>query len=104
MSAPDYKRHDPKGWGGDPSRGAALGRALIMDAPKDYSGKIHVTRVRIDRGGYDQNGTYWGAGAPLYWCTNDTCDDDIDFVVRAADRESARQRVLDHYPNARIRK
>ena len=29
---------------------------------------INVTRVRLDTGGYDTAGAYWGIGAPLWYC------------------------------------
>jgi hypothetical protein len=61
---PDYSTHDPKGWCGNPSRGAALGRPTVMDAPKDFSGRLFVSRVRLNSGGYDKNGTYFGHGPP----------------------------------------
>jgi hypothetical protein len=98
----DYKANDPRGWCGDPSRGAALGRATVKDAGKDYSGKLCLRRVRLDQGGYDPNGTYFGQGAPLYWCASD--DGDIDYMMRANDRESARAMVLAEYPKAKVRK
>jgi hypothetical protein len=30
------------------------------------TGRIYARRVRLDRGGYDSGGAYWGTGAPLY--------------------------------------
>lgn len=99
---PDYSTHDPKGWCGNPSRGAALGRPTVMDAPKDFSGRLFVSRVRLDSGGYDKNGTYFGAGPPLYWVASE--DGDIDFMLRANSREDARESALREYPNAKIRR
>jgi hypothetical protein len=100
-SGPDYKTHDPKGWGGDPSRGAALGRPTVKDEGKDFQGRISIRRVRLDSGGYDKNGMYFGHGAPLYWCASE--DGGIDFMLRAGDREAAREKVLKDYPKARIK-
>lgn len=31
-----------------------------------HPGKIYRKRVRLDSGGYDMGGVYWGIGAPLY--------------------------------------
>lgn len=28
--------------------------------------KVYTKRVRLDSGGYDQGGAYWGLGSPLY--------------------------------------
>lgn len=99
---PDYKTHDPRGWCGDPSRGAALGRATIQDEDENYAGKIFLMRVRLNQGGYDRNGTYFGTGAPLYWCANEEYT--IDFILRANSRESARELVLKKYPHAKVRR
>jgi hypothetical protein len=97
---PDYRTNDPRGWGGDPSRGAALGRPTIRGESANYAGRLVLRRVRLDCQGYDPNGTYFGIGAPLYWCANDECT--IDYVFRAADRAAAKARVLNDYPNARF--
>lgn len=98
---PDYKTYDPRGWCGDPRRGAALGRPTVK-GPADFAGRLCLRRVRIDSGGYDPNGTYFGIGRPLYWYADD--DGEIDGVLRADDRADARARVLDMYPNAKVRR
>lgn len=95
-----YKTNDPRGWCGDPSRGAALGRATIQDAPEAFSGKLTLRRVQLDSGGYDPNGTYFGTGAPLYWTASE--DGEIDYVLRASEREDARSKVRAKYPSARF--
>ena len=97
----DYSTHDPKGWCGDPRRGAALGR-LTVEGPADYSGKICLRKVRLCSGGYDINGTYFGTGSPLYWYADD--DGEIDGMLRAVTREEARGQVLKIYPAAKIRR
>jgi hypothetical protein len=101
----DYSRHDPKGWCGDPTRGAALGRPTVKDAPRDYAGKLYIRRVYLNSGGYDSNGTYFGTGAPLFWVSaNDESPDvDVDFMLRAASRDAAIVKVRAEYPNAKIR-
>lgn len=99
---PDYSRFDPKGWGGDPSRGAALGRPKVKEAGKDYSGRLFLRKTRINSQGYDCNGTYFGVGEPLYWCAND--EGTVDFMLRALDREDARKLVLQDYPKAKVRR
>ena len=100
---PDYNTNDPKGWCGDPKRGAALGRPTVQDEPKEWDGKLTLHRSYLDSGGYDKNGTYFGGGPPaLYWCANEELT--IDFMLRADDRQAARAQVLKKYPNARVRR
>ena len=94
-----YKTNDPRGWGGDPKRGAALGRPTLK-GPADFSGKLTLQRVRLDSGGYDSNGTYFGMGAPLFWYASD--DGEIDAVLRASDREAAKREIAALYPKARF--
>ncbi len=101
-TAPNYKTNDPKGWQGDPKRGAALGRHSVRVAKPEYSGTILLSRVRLNAGGYDQNGTYFGHGEPIYWYAN--AEGTIDGTCRAEDRECARAHVLRAYPHAKIRK
>lgn len=100
---PDYQTHDPRGWCGDPSRGAALGRPTHTpdDAPTTTV-RVYVRRVRLNQGGYDRNGTYFGTGAPLYWYADDSGD--IDGVLRASCRESAVAEVRMLYPFAKIKR
>jgi hypothetical protein len=101
VTAASYKTHDPRGYGGDPKRGAALGRPDRIGDPA-YAGVLTLRRVRIDRDGYDGLGTYWGSGgAPLYWFASR--DHYIDRSVRAAGREAARAFVLREYPNATVK-
>lgn len=101
MNTPDYTVNDPKGWCGDPRRGAAMGRSEIAGDPK-FSGRLYLRRVHIDSEGYDRNGTYFGIGDPLYWFANE--DSSIDGVLRATSRTDARRLVLDKYPHATVKR
>jgi hypothetical protein len=92
-----YKTHDPKGWCGDPTRGAALGRPSIQGS-RDYAGRFVLRRIRLDTGGYDSNGTYFGEGQPLYWYAS--ADGSIDRMLRADSRAAAKAAVLEKYPHA----
>ncbi len=98
----DYKTNDPKGWCGDPERGAAMGRPSIhLDEPRNYGGRLHLRRVRMSAcGAYDSNGTYFGSGTPIYWVAS--ADGEIDYVLRADSREQAKLQVRETYPNARF--
>ena len=97
---PDYTTHDPKGWCGDPKRGAALGRPTIKGDP-EHDGPLALQRVYLDRGGFDPNGTYFGLGNPLYWYASE--DGSIDGMLRATYRSLARAQVLERYPKAKVR-
>ena len=104
MSTPSYQKNDPKGWCGDPSRGAAIGRhSLHTDSGSrsKYAGRIYLKRVRLDNGGYDENGTYYGIsrGEELWWYSD---GDKIDVTTRACHRDHAKRLVLAEYPNAWI--
>lgn len=77
---PDYEKHDPKGWCGDPSRGAALGRGTYIQEGVDKQ-PLYVQAVET-YGGYDRNGTYFGHGDTLFWFATAGCE--VDFVMRAA--------------------
>jgi hypothetical protein len=98
---PSYKTNDPKGWCGDSSRGAAMGRPSTQWAPKDFSGKLVLRHVRLN-GDYDCNGTYFGYVPDLhiYWYASD--DGQIDAVVRASCRESAKSMIRQSYAKARF--
>ena len=97
--APDYSTHDPKGWCGDPKRGAALGRP-VLHGERDYAGKVHLQRVYLDAGGYDRNGKYFGHGEYIYWYATD--DGGIDGTLRAWTRDKAKGIILSRYPNAKF--
>lgn len=97
-NAPDYKANDPKGWCGDPSRGAAMGRRDIHDHDDEQPIALYLRRVRLDEGGYDVNGTYFGSGDPLFWYAD--ADGTVDAMLRAKDRGHAIEEVRLRYPRA----
>lgn len=94
-----YQTNDPRGWGGDPKRGAALGRPSVR-GEASFAGRLTLRHIRLDQGGYDPNGTYFGLGPPLYWYASD--DGSIDDMLRAGTRESAKAQILKIYPNAKF--
>ena len=97
---PNYRDNDPRGWCGDPRRGAAMGRGSRHVEPS-FDGRLFLERVRLNQGGYDRLGTYFGSGDPLYWCCSE--DGSIDYCLRASSRTEARATVLKRYPAARVR-
>lgn len=74
--------------------GAPMGRRSYAARAPDSTGvpKLSLQRVRIDCGGYDAGGAYWGLGQPLYVATD---GDGIEVFVRAPDREAAKTAVRD---------
>lgn len=65
--------------------GAPMGRkedTNLDDSPKS----VRLFKVRINGGGYDDGGAYWGVGAPIY-CAID--QDGAQQFVRAMNREQA---------------
>jgi hypothetical protein len=96
-----YKDSDPIGWGGDASRGAALGRPTIKGEIEEGT-VLTVVRKQLD-GDYDENGTYFGGGPdvqPIFWVSSE--DGGIDYVIRAKDIGDARAQVAAKYPGAKI--
>lgn len=67
--------------------GAPMGRVERGPA----SGKVYLARVRIDSGGYDPGGAYWGIGMNLYCAWNDDCE----VYFRAPTREAAKAKLPD---------
>jgi hypothetical protein len=77
------------------SRGAPMGRMRYGIASAQPPHSVRLFIVRIDSGGYDDGGAYWGIGMPL-WCAVGTVERDesgidIDYrdFVRADDRRQA---------------
>jgi hypothetical protein len=74
--------------------------AALSKHPDDRAApvKLYLRRAYLDNGGYDRNGTYFGTGAPLYWCAD--ADGNVDFMLRARDRADAKRQVVAKYPSA----
>ncbi len=69
--------------------GAPMGRREYHSPP---TGKVRLYRVRINSGGYDDGGAYWGTGQPLY-CAEGVDDDEYREFVRAWTREEAAEKL-----------
>lgn len=70
--------------------GAPMGRRSFAAHDGTSVPKLSLQRVRIDAGGYDSGGAYWGLGAPLYVATD---GDGIEVYVRGKTREDAKAAV-----------
>jgi hypothetical protein len=96
-----FKKNAPKGYCGDPGRGAAMGRADIN--PKaEPTGPLTVCFVERYDGGYDACGTYWGCSSDhgLYFAYgNDKEGNDIEMIFWAKGDVSARKYMLNMYPD-----
>lgn len=99
MAAPSTPL-EPRGWLGGPlAYGASFGRPSKCDGYA-FGGKIklYLRRVRIDSGGYDSGGAYWGIGRPLYWAGDDSGA--ASFFFTAGDRAAAKAECRKRYPAA----
>lgn len=92
------------GWQGDRRRGAALGRRDHPASDPHAPRKFFLRYLRLDAGGYDQGGTYWGHSEPLWWAVADdaVAQEPVEFFFRAPDRDEARRAVLRRHPGARF--
>jgi len=102
---PSYEKNDPKGWLGNPKYGAALGRSTFFpENPEAFTGKLVLRKIRLNDGGYDRLGTYFGhadSGAHVWWYAA-VGDEKVEGCLRALTRKAAREKVLKMYPNARF--
>ena len=67
--------------------GASMGRR----SSGKLEGKVSLVRVRLDSGGYDKGGGYWGTGTPL-WFAEDAEGNSTYF--RSDSRESAKDKLI----------
>lgn len=75
--------------------GPGGGHDRMAKAPKVKLPKYSVTRIRINRDGYDSGGRYWGVGLPLFLASNPP-DHDDEAHFRAEDSKAARALVKEH--------
>lgn len=62
--------------------------------------RFSVTETRLDNGGYDRTGRYYGVGRRLYSAFAEDGKDDIEMEFRAAGRDEALDVVKTCYPDA----
>ena len=60
--------------------------------PAATAPKLDIQRVRVNRGGYDASGAYWGAGPDVFIAT--TADGTREITVRAKSVSEAREKVV----------
>lgn len=81
---------DAGGYMGDGQRGAPLGRP--SQASPDFTGKLHLARIRLDSGGYAQGGAYWGHGGWLWEAWDDAGE--VYLTGRVMGHSEERQAVV----------
>jgi len=68
---------------------------------ENYDGeRLRLRRVRINAGGYDRYGKYWGVDRPLYLVLSN--DGGIGERFRADNRENAKEIILKYIPGAKF--
>lgn len=95
-----------------------MGRADLIPVDTNKAIKFRMVRVRIDNGGYDPRGAYWGiarANPRLYWaCSVEEVDtkwgtgysterrEQAQLFIRAKSRAGAKKKVKAIVPNAKF--
>ncbi len=59
--------------------------------------KIHFQRIRLNKGGYDSGGTYYGVGQPVYRYESE-CGTETG-TLRADGRDHAKLKIRSRIPN-----
>lgn len=67
---------------------------------KTFTGRVYVQHVRLNSGGYDSRGNYFGVGSRLYFVWDEDCI--IEEYHRASDRADAVAIARDIFPVAKI--
>lgn len=63
--------------------------------------RFSLSRVRINQGGYDDSGRYWGVGEPLYFYESGDLGEFMEGdYIRAYDREDAKDKIRAKYEGA----
>lgn len=75
------------------------GRTFEITATPDAK-PFTLLRIRLNNGGYDRGGAYWGLGDPLYYYEGPLSD--ISGYVRGATREKAKAEVRKLHQHARF--
>jgi hypothetical protein len=76
--------------------GAPMGRNTTGE---DLTGKCRLERVRLDSGGYDKGGAYWGTPSNLWYASDDAGN---EHYLRAYDRAEAKLKLMKKYPGIRF--
>jgi hypothetical protein len=76
--------------------GASMGRRdfhIARPFREFVSTRLNLAHVRLN-GDYDSGGAYWGGGGlPLYRVAGEFEGDDIEFFIRANNRDHAKEQI-----------
>lgn len=61
---------------------------------------VYISRIKLDRQGYEKSGQYWGVGAPLF--QYETSDYSVHGEMRASSLTELKQRLKKKYPQLKI--
>ena len=64
--------------------------------------KTTLVRVRLNDGGYTDNGHYYGSGPPLFWYCMPDGKGYIEGYIRARDRDAAKAEVVAKHPKRHV--
>lgn len=85
--------------------GAPMGRPSAHPGTDPHC-IIRVRRLRLNSGGYDSGGAYWGHGAPLWYASGidefDGARDAIEDFYRAPDKAAAIAYWRELWPSAKV--
>lgn len=81
---------------GRPNKPEHHGYKAVPDAPHKFS----LQKIKLDRGGYDSGGAYWGfrhPGESLYWAVNE--NETVERWFDAKSRDDAKRILREEFPN-----
>lgn len=88
--------------------GAPMGRRNRCEMQPDEVDKVFLAIVPMVDGDYDSGGAYWGGGGQPLWrayCEMEITEGEIDVFeqfLRARNRDEAKAKLRDEYPNIRF--
>jgi len=82
--------------------GSMMGRANVIPSDWPSVRKLHLRRVPLVDGCYDQGGAYWGGPDDLFCAWGDSDMEQAVFYTRAKDRKEAKSRARMRFPNAKF--
>jgi hypothetical protein len=77
--------------------GAPMGRRTYCD---NQEAKCSLFKVRLDSGGYDGGGAYFGFGNPLYCCRDD--NGQVQLFRRAINRKTVKEIIKKDFPTLKF--
>lgn len=96
----DDHESDPKlDWhiwpAGSDERAAMIADARASGPSDDYAPRVHLAGIRLDSGGYDQGGAYWGTGGWLWeaWTDDGAYYETGRVSAGSAERREALERL-----------